>query len=125
MVGTDNSKVLSASFAGASRHGTQPCGLILLINTLWHGWQVFGMDPAVAIVLRDQDTALLTNIKTSGMERFCSSRVSVKDTEGIERKIPLAATPQIPIVNSTSHILDNFILLMVPRCIVLQSSVEG
>jgi hypothetical protein len=125
VVGADDSKMRGASFAGTFRHGTQPDGLILLSDALWHRSQVFRIDPAIVIVLGGQDTSLPIRIDAGGIERFCSSHVSVKDTEVIEREIPLAATPQTRAVSSTKHILDIFILLIVSRCLVLQRSVKG
>lgn len=93
MVGAENSKVRSASFAGTFRHGTQPGGLILLSDALWHRSQIFRVDPAIVIVSGGQGTALIIRINGGGMERLCSTNVGVKDDGVIGREIPLAATP--------------------------------
>ena len=53
VMGADDAKVPSASFAGALRHCLQPGRLLLLGNALRHSGQIFGIDPAVAIFLAD------------------------------------------------------------------------
>ncbi len=93
MVGAKNSKVPGALFASTFRHGTQPGGLVLLSDALWHRSQIFRVDPAIAIVFGVQRTALPIGINGGGMERFCSTNVGVKDDGVIGRDIPLAATP--------------------------------
>jgi hypothetical protein len=125
MMSAKDSKVRGALFAGTFRHGTQPGGLILLSDALWHRSQVFRIDPATVIVLGGQGTATPIRINGGGMEHFCRTHVGVKDNKVIGKEIPLAATPQTPAVNSTRHVLDIFILLTVPRCLALQSRVKG
>jgi hypothetical protein len=93
MVGADSYKFPGASFAGTFRHGTQPGGLILLSDALWHRSQILGVDPAVVSVLGGQNRILPTGINGGGMERFRSPTVGVKDNEVIRKEIPLAATP--------------------------------
>jgi hypothetical protein len=96
-----------------------------LSDALWHRSQVFGIDPAVVIVLGGQDVAFPIRINARGMERFCDSHVSVKDNKISKRETPVAATPYTPAFNSTRNILDICILLIVPKCLVLQRSAKG
>ena len=81
MAGTDNSKVRGASFAGTFRHGTQPGGLILLSDTLWHRSQVFRVDPAIVIPLGSQSTTIPSIIHSSCSEPFCRINVGSKINE--------------------------------------------
>ena len=79
MLGADNSKVPGASFAGTFCHDTQPDGLNLLSNALWHRSQIFRVDPTIAIVLGGQSTVLPIRMNGGGMERFCNTNISVQN----------------------------------------------
>ena len=86
VVGAEPCKVPCASFTSTFGHGTQPSGLILLSDALWHRSQIFRVDPATVIVEGGQGTVLpirinvlLIRINGDSMERFCSTNVGVKD----------------------------------------------
>lgn len=81
MVSAENSKVPGASFASAFRHGTQPGGLVLLSDALWHRNQIFRIGPATVIVLGDQSRGLPIRDNGGGIERSCSTMLVSKMME--------------------------------------------
>lgn len=84
VVSADKSKVGGASFAGALIHGTQPGGLILLGDALWHRSQIFRVDPSIAVVLGQQDTVLPIILNGGGMDRLCGIDVGANDRWRLE-----------------------------------------
>lgn len=69
MVSANDSKVSGALSAGAFSHGTEPSGLILLSNTLWHGSQIFRINPTIAVV-KGRYGVVFVMVNLSRMERF-------------------------------------------------------
>lgn len=72
VMGANDSEVSGALSAGASSHGAEPSGLVLLSNTVWHGSQIFRINPAIAVVKGCYSVLLVMMISLSGTERFCS-----------------------------------------------------
>jgi len=81
VVDVKNSKVPGVLFASIFRYSTQPSGLVLLSDALWYRSQIFRVDLAIAIVFGVQYTALSIGINSSGIERFCSTNIGVKDNK--------------------------------------------
>jgi hypothetical protein len=65
-------EVPRALFVGATSQSRQPGRLILLGNALWHRRQIFGVDPAITILLWRQDVVVDIGDYTSRVGRLCT-----------------------------------------------------
>jgi len=73
--------------AGTFGHSTQPGGLVLLSDALWHRGQVFWIYPTITIDLGSKGIVLpAININTGRVERSCCSKVSIKGRKAMTGK---------------------------------------
>jgi hypothetical protein len=68
MAGAEDTEVAGALFVGTLGHGTQPDGRILLGDALGHGSQIFGIDPAIAVLQRFQKAIVASRFDLSGLQ---------------------------------------------------------
>lgn len=77
LVGTDDAEMSSAVLPGTCSHFSQLGGLILLGDALWHGRQIFGVDPVTLRVLGKKiEVFLIFTGMTRDRERIWSLLVS-------------------------------------------------
>jgi hypothetical protein len=84
MMSTDHPKVSGTLSVCASGQGIQPCGLILLSDTLWHWSQILRVHPAIAVDQGSYGVALIFSPDRSGTKHFHC--LSVNDSRDCPRQ---------------------------------------